>query len=152
MFKFSRERLSEGWKVEVCYTSSYVHMFTCLSHLLIFSSSHLHIFTSSHLLSLSLLARSLALSLSLSCPPWRSLSFFFLSLLRQKLKQNCDFTSSSAATLSHEMVRVSKTDVKLRFYSAATLSHEMRFECEKLMQNCDFTSSAATLSHESRSR
>ena len=57
--------------VEVCYTSSYVHMFTC---------SNLHIFTSSLLLLLSF-----SLSLSRSLPPLAlchglSLLLFLLSL------------------------------------------------------------------------
>ena len=91
--------------VELCYTSSYVHIFTAShvhiltsSHLLVFtlspsfslfSSSRLLIFTSSHLHSLSSsLSFSLSLSLSLPpCPRSRSLSFFFSSLCRpcQKL-------------------------------------------------------------------
>ena len=65
--------------VELCYTSSYVHIFTAShvhiltsSHLLVFTSSlslllslssHLHVFSSSHLHSLS---SSLSFSLSLS--------------------------------------------------------------------------------------
>ena len=69
--------------VELCYTSSYVHIFTAShvhiltsSHLLVFTSSlslllslssHLHVFSSSHLHSLSSsLSFSLSLSLSLS--------------------------------------------------------------------------------------
>ena len=93
-------------KVEVCYTSSHLHMFT-YSHLLIFTSSqthsftssYLHMLTSSHLLvflashlhtsshiftqphtSSHIFSLSLSPSLSLSCPLSRSLSFFsFLS-------------------------------------------------------------------------
>ena len=85
--------------MEVCYTSSYVHIFiTSSSHLRIFSSLHLHIFTSSHLhiftsshlhifssslsrlLSPSLfLSLSLSLSLSLALCHGLSPSFSFLS-------------------------------------------------------------------------
>ena len=129
-------------KVEVCYTSSHVHMFTYShlhilkssiflpSHTNIFTSSHLHIFTSSHLhifissyLNIFSLSLSVSVSLSLSCPLSRSLSFFFFSVLRPQ----------AVPTRRHDM---------------ATLSHEMRFECQKLRVFCEFTSAAATLSHE----
>ena len=159
------------------FLSSDLQIFSS-SHLLIFLSSYLHIFSSSHLLSLSL-PFSLSLSLSVSCPLSLSLSFFFLSLLNPQAvptKRNevatlsqfgwhkmlffFDFSWSGGNLLARNEVRVSKTAVKLRFWSvggpfrtkrgssvkscgkiatlvgpAATLSHVMKFECQKLRYN-----------------
>ena len=133
MFKFfprAFERRVKGGGLLYIFICSYVHMF--ITFLLIFSSSHLHIS-----LSLSSLARSR--SLSLSCPPWRSLSFFFLVSLKAKTEAKLRFyilfcghpfarNGSSVKNwrkiaillrsnpFARNEVWVWKTDAKLRFY------------------------------------
>ena len=117
------------------FSSSQPHIFTS-SQFLTFTSSHLHtsslsfsIFTSSHLL---IFTSSLSFSLLPSVTV--SLLLFLFSLRAagsadeapqhghpfarngcQKLKKNCDLTTS-----------------------AATFSHETTFECQKLMVFCEF--------------
>ena len=88
--------------MEVCYTSSYFH-----------------IFTSSHLLSLSLF---LSLSLSFSLPLSLSLSValchgsLLLFLFSPKAAGSADEAPRSGHPFAQNEVRVSKTAVKLRFY------------------------------------
>ena len=128
-------------------TSSQPHMFT-YSHLHIFLPSNTHILTSSHLSSSHLLF----LSLSLSRPLSRSLSFLFFSLLVSlKAAGSADEARRYVHLFARNEVRVSKTN---DFYcnltsSVATVSHQVRWECHK---NWWFFASlvgpAATLSHE----
>ena len=125
----------------------HLHVFTSSSHLhiFLFLSSDLHIFSSSHLLSLS---PSLSPSLSLCLLPSVTvpLLLFLVSLksarsanqakrsghpFAVRVAQNAffflDFSWSGGNLFARNEVRVSKTAVKLRFWSVET-----RFECQKL--------------------
>ena len=109
-------------------------MFTCSSHLLIFSSSHLHslsfslssylfiFFTSSHL-------HIFTLSLSpFPCHLSRFLSFFFSSLFRLRGATKWP----PLRTKRGSIVKNCSEIAILYTSSAATFSHEMTFEFQKV--------------------
>ena len=127
---------------------SHLHHIFLSSYLQIFRSSHLHIFS----LSLSpLLSLPLSLSLCLLPSVTVPLLLFLVSLksagsanqakrsghFRSSVGTKCifflDFSWSGGNLFARNEVRVSKTAVKLRFWSVET-----RFECQKLRSNCDF--------------
>ena len=148
------------------FSSSHLHIFTSLFH--IFTSSHLLIFTSSHLLSLSLLLSPsshlhtfssslsrllspslfLSLSVSLSLSPslslalchGLSLSFSFLSY---KAAGSADEAPRSGHPFARNEVRVSKTEVKLRFWNfRGNLFARNEVRMSKIEVKCDFGTSA----------
>ena len=115
-------------------------MFTCSSHLLIFSSSHLHslspslslssylfiFFTSSHL---HIFTSSLSLSLSpFPCHLSRFLSFFFSSLFRLRGATKWPPLRTKRGSIVKNCSEIGI----LYTSSAATFSHEMTFEFQKL--------------------
>ena len=154
-------------KVEVCYTSSHVHILTSShlhiftnsllhiftssylhiltsSHLLVFLASHPHIFTHLHTSSHSLThlhtsSLSLSLPLSLSLALCHGLSPSFLFSL--KAAGSADEAPQYDHPFARNEVRV-KSQKLMKFLdsttSAATLSHETSFECQKLMFFCEF--------------
>ena len=133
--------------VEVCCTSSYVHIFISSSDLLIFTPSHLHIFTSLHLHIFSsshLHIFSLSLSLSLPLLIFKSSHLHIFSSSRLLI-----FTSSLSPLLSFplSLCLLLSVAVSLLLFlyflfslkaagsaddAPATFLHEMRFECQKL--------------------
>ena len=116
------------------FLSSYLQIFRSSHlHIFLFLSSDLHIFSSSHLLSLSPL---LSLPLSLCLLPSVTVPLLFLVSLKSagsanqakrsghpfavRVAQNAfffDFSWSGGNLLARNEVRVSKTAVKLRFWS-----------------------------------
>ena len=122
--------------VEVCYTFSYLHIFS--SHLLIFSSSYLLIFSSSHLLIFS----SSHLLIFSSSHLLISSSYLLISHL---LLPSCPLAFLPSCTLALLHSCPLALFFLLLFYSSlkaggsanevprnATLSHEIMFDCQKL--------------------
>ena len=113
-------------------------MFTCSSHLLIFSSSHLHSLSPSLSLSLHIFSsfshlRIFTSSLSLSLSPFpchlsRFLSFFFSSLFRLRGATKWPPLRTKRGSIVKNCSEIGI----LYTSSAATFSHEMTFEFQKL--------------------
>ena len=137
-------------KVEVCYTSSHVHLhiFTSShlriltsSHLHTFSSSHLHICTSSHIFSLFSLALHLQIFISsylhIQTSSYLHILISSLSLslcLSLSLSLSCPL-SRSLSFFFFSLLRPQA--VPTRCHDMVTLLHETRFECQNLRIYCE---------------
>ena len=140
-------------KVEVCYTSSYVHIFiTSSSHLHhifspshlhiltysssyphIFSSSHLHIFTSSHPHIFTSSHLHIFTSSHLHILTSSHLHIFTSSHHFHIFTSSLSLSSPLSRSLSFFFFSLLKRQAVLtRRHEMATFSHEMRFDCQKL--------------------
>ena len=139
-------------KVEVCYTSSHVHIFITSSHPHLCTYSHLHIFTSSNLHKLTPShLHTISLSLSLFTFTSSHLHIFISSLpLALSLSRSLCFSLSFSLSLSLSCALSRSLSffffsplrpqaLTTRHHDIATLSHEMRIECPKLMVFCIYS-------------
>ena len=116
-------------KVEVCYTSSHVHILTS-SHLHIFTNSLLHIFTSSylHILTSSRLLSLHILTSSHIFTHLHTASHIFTHLLSLSLSLSLSLLPSVTVSLLLFFSLLRPQAVPTRRHNMTTLSREMRFE------------------------
>ena len=131
-------------KIEVCYTSSQVHIFTS-SHVHILTYSHLHKLTPSHPLYLHILTSSHLPIRIFTSPHLHIFNTSSLSLSRSSPSDLHIFNLSLSFSLSlslppsfffFSLLRLQA--VPTRRHDMATLSHEMRFGCQKLSKTALF--------------